>query len=475
MITKSIKRNIPYFLKNSLKTIYAYIPLRYRFNKNFRKTYNFSNASQWWSKKDLEEFQMQQLRKLLIHAYENVPYYRNIFNERGLKPIDIKDINDLKKLPYLTKDIIRKNLHNLIARNYSKRKLQYVTTSGSTGRPLGLYLEKGITDVKEWAFIWRQWNWAGLKLGAKRVIIRGDVIVRYKNNNRQLWEFDPLSNTLILSSYDLNDKNLPKYINKINKFKPDAIQGYPSNLYILSNYIKNNKLTINNIKCILTASENLYPFQRNIIQRYLGAKIFDLYGNTERSCLIMECEKNSYHPISEFGIIEIIGKDNKPVYVEDQVGEIVATGFNNYGMPLIRYRTMDMVLITLEKCKCGRNYPLVKRIEGRLQEYIQAKDGSIVSLAPAIFGIHDVELTKIKQLQFFQKEQGKLIIQGIRCPSFSATEVKEYILNLFKARFEGNFDLEVKLVDEISRTRTGKYRFLIQKLPIELIRNDNAI
>ena len=125
------------------------IPLSIRYGKVFRETYAFLQESQWWSREQLEEYQLEQLSKLLHHAYENVPYYRRIFDERGLKPKDIQDFKNLQQLPYLTKEIIQEKLPDLVARNYPDSKLQYVTTGGSTGIPPGFYLENGVSGAKE--------------------------------------------------------------------------------------------------------------------------------------------------------------------------------------------------------------------------------------------------------------------------------------------------------------------------------------
>jgi len=146
MSIKKFKKKLPYPIKQSAKYLYGAIPARFRYGKVFWKTYNFLQESQWWSREKLEEYQMQQLSKLLHHAYENVPYYRNIFDERGLRPENIQDFEDLKKLPYLTKENIRENIKDLIARNIPNANLKYVTTGVSTGIPLGFYQEKRVTD-----------------------------------------------------------------------------------------------------------------------------------------------------------------------------------------------------------------------------------------------------------------------------------------------------------------------------------------
>lgn len=152
MIEK-FSEKLPKALRYVAQYAYGKIPLSIRYGKVFRETYQFLQQSQWWSREQLEEYQLEQLSKLLLHAYENVSYYRRVFDERGLKPKDIQDFKDLQQLPYLTKEIIQNNLPDLVARKYPTSKLQYVIIGGSTGIPLGFYHENGVSGAKEWAFV----------------------------------------------------------------------------------------------------------------------------------------------------------------------------------------------------------------------------------------------------------------------------------------------------------------------------------
>lgn len=459
--------NLPYPIQQGLKYIYGSIPPHFRYGKVFWDTYNFLQESQWWSREKLEEYQMQQLSKLLDHAYENVPYYRRTFDERGLKPKDIKNLSDLKKLPYLTKEIIQNNLQDLVARNYPKSKLQYVTTGGSTGIPMGFYYERGVSAAKEWAFMLTQWNRVGFKIGDRCVVLRGNVVPSASKG--KFWEYDPANKNLILSSFHMADEILLIYVSKIKEFNPYFIQAYPSAITILAKYLeKNNIKPFTSVKAILCGSENLYLPQRKLLEKVLQCRVYSWYGQSEQVVLAGECEKSTYyHIFSEYGVTELIGQDNKQITHKGEIGEVVGTGFNNFVFPLIRYRTGDLAWLANTNCECGRNYPLLKKVEGRLQELIVDQNGSLIPLGPAIFGIHDAEWTKIKQIQFLQKTAGELVIRVVKSPSYSEAEIKDYVMELFKTRLGGRCKLHVKFVDHIPRTKSGKYRFLIQKLPIE--------
>ena len=310
MSIKILAKKLPFPIKQSMKYLYGTIPPRFRYGKVFWDTYNFLQESQWWGKERLEEYQMQQLSKLLNHAYENVPYYQKVFNERGLCPKDIQNFDDLRKLPYLTKEIIQENLPDLVARNYSKSKLQYVTTGGSIGIPMGFYQEKGVSAAKEQAFMLAQWNRVGFKIGDRCVVLRGNVV--HSASKGKLWEYEPVNKNLILSSYYMTDETLPKYIDRIREFKPDFIQAYPSAITILARYMKENNVEpFLSVKALLFGSENLYPWQREFLEKVFQCRAYSWYGHSEMCALAGECDQSIYyHIFPEYGFVELICSDN---------------------------------------------------------------------------------------------------------------------------------------------------------------------
>jgi len=448
------------------KYVYHSIPLPLRHGREFRRMYNFLQASQWWSKEKLEEYQMRELDKLLKYAYENVPYYRRIFDETGLKPKDIQDFDHFKKLPFLTKDIVRENLNDLIAKNIPKRNMNYVTTGGTSGKPLGFYIEKR-TDFIRMAFEWREWNWIGYEFGDRCVVLRGNVIKRKEHNEPSWWEYDRRHNYLILSVYDMTEENLMKYIQKIEEFKPKVIRAYPSALDILARFIKENNLSVNekrNLKAISTSSENLYPIQRESIEQTFKCKVFDKYGNCEQVTILGECEKHDgYHDFMEYSYTEILDEAGKEVTGEGKVGEIVSTGFTNYAMPFIRYKTEDLAEYTNNRCSCGRKLPLIKRIQGRLQELVVTKRGNLISMVA--LNMHSDVFDNVKQFQFYQDVPGKVIFKVIKKDTYTKKDTM-YILQELQRKMKNQVDITIEFVSRIPLGSRGKYTFLEQKLPI---------
>jgi len=433
----------------------------------FLKWYNFLQKSQWWSREKLEEYQMQQLEKLLNHAYKNVPYYKKVFDEKGLKPKDIQNFDDLRRLPILTKDDVRKNLKDLIARNIPREDMGYVTTGGTSGKPLGFYIERK-TNIIRMAFEWREWNWMDYKFGDRCIVLRGNVVGRKENGKPSWWEYDKENNYLILSTYDMTDEKLLKYIKKIEEFKPKIIRAYPSAIDILAKFIKENNYKINinrNIKAISTSSENLYLSQRKLVEEIFKCPIFDKYGNCEQVTILGECKKHEgYHDFMEYSYTEILDKEGISVTKEGEIGEIISTAFTNYAVPLIRYKTEDLARYTAHNCSCSRQFPLVKIIEGRLQELIVTKNGNLISMAA--LNMHSDVFDNVKQFQFYQDIPGKVIFKVIKKNTYSNKDTN-YIIQELQKKMKNQIDIKIKFVNEISLTKRGKYTFLIQKLPIE--------
>ena len=465
MDLKQFASSLPYPIKQPIRYIYGAIPSSIRYGKVFRETRAFLQESQWWSREKLEEYQIQQLSKLLCHAYENVPYYQRAFDERGLKPEDIQDFDDLRKLPYLTKDEVRDNFDDLMAKNLPKSRFEYTTTSGSTGIPLWFYRERGVTLPLETAFHARMRRWMGYRFGDKCAILRGNVVKRFEGNKQAWWEYNPIDKLLVLSSYHMTEENLFKYVKKLNEFQPQFIQAYPSVITTLAQFMKEHGIEpISSIKAILCGSENLYASQRKMLEEVFRCRVFSWYGHTEMVVLAGECEKDSrYHIFSEYGVTELVRSDGSPVECEGEIGEIIGTGFNNYAMPFIRYRTRDLATLTQERCSCGRNYPLLKNVEGRLQEFIVAKDGHLISLG-------DMQIPfafdNVRQFQFYQDEKGRVVFSVVKKDTYTEEDTNHIQIALYE-RFGESVEISIRFVDAIPQTQSGKYRFLIQKLPIE--------
>jgi len=458
---KSLYQTSSPWFKRISGRLYSILPMSIRYGKTFKITLEFLNKSQWWSREQFENWQLEQLKKLIRHAYENVPYYKHTFDQNRITPEDIKTLEDFRKISFVTRENIKKNLNDFVAINY-KNKIIPFTTGGSTGEPLKIYWEKGRTRPLEKAFMWRQWNWVNFNIGDKTAVLRGFLI------KKSWWYYDPIDKALVLSAYHLKGENIPHYIQKLREFQPVSIQAYPSVLTILAKYMKNkNTSPINSIKVILCGSENLFPYQRKLFEEVFQCRVFSWYGQGENVCLAANCEfSNNYHIFSEYGFTELIDEEGNPVEEEDERGEIVSTGFNNYALPLIRYRTGDIGVMTKDQCNCRRCYSLLKRIDGRKQDYIVTSDGRLISATALIFGQHFDAFSRIERMQLVQVQKGDVTVKIVKYPDYARKDEEEIRAKMIDC-VGSNLRINFSYVEQFHLTRRGKHIFVIQKLPID--------
>ncbi|MCK8518688.1 phenylacetate--CoA ligase family protein [Methanoculleus sp. 7T] len=430
----------------------------------YRETYALLQESRGWSRERLEAYQLQALARLLDHAYANVPYYRRVFDERGLVPEDIQTLRDLERLPFLTREDLQNNLADLKATNYPETAFEYVTTGGSTGIPVGFYYEKGASRAREWAFMKTQWDRVGYRFGDKCVVLRGYIVGSAKDE--VYWKKTLFGRWLLMSSHHMTEETLPAYIDRIRRFRPRFIQSYPSMAVILARYMVDHEVApFPTVKAILCGSENLYPWQRSLLEEAFKCRVFSWYGNSEQTVLAGECEESThYHIFPEYGIVELIGRDGRPVEGPGAMGEVVATSLMNPIFPLIRYRTMDVAVLGNGPCSCGRQYPLLEKVEGRLHEFIVTKSRRLISMTAV--NMHSDVFDNVAQFQFYQKKEGEVLLRIVRKPGYTDRDT-EYILRELEKKFEGDVDVTIRFVGKIPRTRRGKYQFLIQDLPLD--------
>lgn len=417
-----------------------------------QKYLKWLEKTQWWKPEELEELQNKRLRALIKHAYENVPYYHDLFKRLNLKPDDIKTKEDLQKLPFLTKDTIRRNLPYLLARNIPKSELMVRYSSGSTGEPLKYYMDKE-SYSHGWAQTFRCWGWAGYRIGDPYI-----KITHPRNTYLKKMQ-DILMNCTLIPAFDINDRTIGTIVEKIVRVRPKLIRGFASSVYILAKLIEKEGLNVH-VDAVMTTGDTLLPNYRRLIESQFNSEVFDAYGG-EGTPVAYECEQHDgYHIASEGVIVEII-KDYEVVHSDKEIGEVVLTNLTNYAMPLIRYRIKDLASISEDYCPCGRGLPMIKSIEGRSTDIIVTPDGRL--LTAHFFSTYLKYIEGIEQYQIVQEGPNNILIKIVKNDKFTDRDL-EYIETETNKRIGGEMDIEIKFVDSIPPTRSGKRRYVISKV-----------
>ncbi len=443
-------------IRQNIKTLFSRTSATYFTTKRLLKD------TEYLAPKALEEMQFAQFKRILIYAYKNVDYYRQLFKDLKLTPESFNAIEDIRKIPCLTKDVLRKENKRFITDRASKKLLLKVYTGGTTGTPMPLFRYPNDFS-RERAFEDYILTIQGADPESKRVHIRGEV-----NDSQGVYHaYSKINRTLYLSSHNLSDQNLKKYVDLINEFRPSLLYSLPSIATIIADYIKRNKLHIvDTIKHALTPSENIYPFQKEAIESVFGCKIILQYGHSEHCVIASPCDKNDfYHVLPQYGYVELIDENGGRVEENGRVGEIVATSFTNIGFPLIRYKTGDYAEYSNETCSCRRHYQLWKRVIGRGQAVALTKAHGKISIGPDLLcTIYNDEYAKIKQFKIEQNNIGKLniYIQPYENEGFS--DLENFFFNVFEKNYPRCFDLSVQEKDEAFFNQTDKNLYFIQNI-----------
>ncbi len=323
--------------------------------------------------------------KLFRKAYDESQFYRDLYTKHGISKDSIKSIDDIKKLPVITKDDIRLNAEKILIE--AKWKAMKAYTSGTTGQ--SLYIYQDMASVwKEQAYLYHYRALCGFTYGESLVSMRGHLDSRLFSMKL------PVGNILYLSSYQIKSENALRYRNAILEHKPKAIEGYPSSIYNLCCILKKAGIKLD-IPLCFTSSETLFDYQRRLFREVLGCETYDWYGCTEKTIALVETKNHDgYYELPGYSINE---------YMDDGV---VTTSLINDCFPLIRYKVNDLILPKTDYVPLSVDSPKIERLEGRTESYVIAKDGTIVGRLNFLF--KDVE--NIKLAQIVQKEPGQITI-----------------------------------------------------------------
>ena len=451
----------PYFLKCLASSYYGWASFSKKYGKFYESYSDELNTSQWLSTQELLDLQKERILKFIQYAYRNVPYYSELFEANGLTPSDIQCLDDIQKLPILTKEVLRRNSEDLLSRELNHRDLVWVHTSGTTGKALEIALSKECFQ-REYAFNWLHRSWAAVDKASDRIAtFAGHPVVPIDKMKRPFWVYNFHEKQLVFSSYHLSRANLPYYAEKLDRFRPDLIHGYPSSIYLVADYLLKQKIDTIRPKCVVTASETIFRHQRRTIEGAFDCRLLMWYGNTEMCANIVECPHGGLHVKHEHSYVEFLDEDNQPVKPGCS-GKMICTGFGNYATPLIRYEVGDVAVPIDEECSCGRGGHLVKEVVGRVEDYIVTPDGRFVGRLDHIFK----EALNVQEAQLIQETLCELTIRIVRRPEYSQ-ENEAFIKNEAHNRLGNSIKVKINYVDSIPRMSSGKLRFIISKINLD--------
>ncbi len=412
--------------------------------------YQFLLESQWWSKDQLQAYQWQMLRKLLDHAYSNTDFYRKRFDDLGAHPNDIRSPDDFRKLPCVTKDDVRNSLAGMRAKNFDQFQPVEIRTGGSTGAPLHMFKSRNAEHMRV-AVSWRTLKFGGVNFDTRKVLVNhSDSPV-----HRQ-WHVDFRRQFLLFYTAQTNDRTLSALLELSGKFKAESIIASIGFVRVLGEFAVRENVKLHHLKAIFVIGEAVSQQDRLMVEQCFGCRLYDAYGMRENAVSASECEFGNMHINSEFTLMEF--ENCGSVAPAERSAAIIGTNLHNFAVPLIRYSTEDLGRLCECECPCGRSLPVMKIDGGRSRDFIRTKSGYVFvtwHLAQLID-----KTMGVAQMQLHQPDIARVIVRLVRRPSFTQADEAAIVAKL-RALTRNEVDLQVQYVDDIPRTRLGKFRFVI--------------
>jgi phenylacetate-CoA ligase len=417
-----------------------------------------------FSPKRLRELQNKKLRRVITYAYNNVPFYHEKFKSSGLRPEDIRTVEDLNKIPVIRRAEIQQNADKIISTKFDKNDLMVESTSGSTGRPLRTYITKWEDEFRK-AKLLRANICCGHRPRDKWIVITAPQHLRSRMSRIQ--KFFGIFVPINMSVFD----EPRKQISIVENIRPDVIEGYSSSLLLMAKELEKSGLEIHSPRILIGEAEMIDRNERHLIEKKFAAPLYDQYGSVELEVVAWQCEEKSYYHIdADTVIVQFIDQNGDEVSPGEK-GEIVCTSLYNYAMPFIRYAVGDIGVAADAdaSCRCGRKLPLLKNIEGRKDSLIVLPHGRV--LTPLAFG-WAMEFFKyyfeIDQYRLIQKKFDffKLLIKvrdGCDVDKrFMADELIKHLRSMLNISQEVTFDVE--FIDSIPLDKSGKLRKVISEI-----------
>lgn len=401
----------------------------------------------------LDALQARLLYKTLRTAIARLPFYAHI---RPDFPVAAAPEVLREAFPIIGKETLIAHRASLYPNGGARRAWQAAgKTSGTTGAPLEVFRSLQ-SLLMEQAFVKRHWAWGGYRDGMVRASLRGDLVTGVDAARPPFWFWNRYNRQLLVSSRHLTEAHADAIIDRLDALAPAMLQAYPSTAFTLAGLLERRQRRLR-IPVIFTASEPLYQHQRALIRDRLGATIMDMYGMAERVAFASECEHGQLHLNPDYAYVEIVDADGRPT---DGEGCVVGTTFHNHAMPLVRYRLSDRTRWKPGACACGRAFPMIERVSGKLEDTISGSGGAPVSASVLTFAFKGLD--QIRKSQVAQVGAASWEVRVVPLPGFTPAH-QQYLIDNIHRLVDPHVLVKVVLKDELPNTAAGKFRWVVNE------------
>lgn len=439
----------PVFFQHIMTSVKGYQNAKNRFGKIYYEYREFLKDFDNWTLDRKYEYQRNELIRFIRYAYENSSFYHELYKDIDI--YSIENIDDLKELPVVDKEMLRASIEDVYAVN--KKGAIEGHTGGTTGKSL-VVLRTQEDLMKRMATLDHFKSKVGFEnLKMRRATFNGKHIVPQSQRRKIFWRYNAACKQMIFSSFHITEENMKYYVDELNKFKPQALDGFFTSMCDIAGYIErhNIKLLFKPV-AIFPTSETLTVEGRERLERVFCCKVYDQYASSEGAPFVVECQNQVLHMDLSTGVFEKFRADSD---------EILVTSFTTHGTPLIRYRIGDSMIFADpdEACACGNNQPIVKRIEGRKLDFLYNAEGAKINSGNVSNLFKNIP-NAIVRAQLVQDRMNEVTILLEVDKNIYKKEYDTLLLNEFVHKFGKNTKAVIKHVDEIPRAKSGKFQLI---------------
>jgi phenylacetate-CoA ligase len=412
--------------------------------------------TQFMSQSELEAIQWMRLKEMWAFLWRQNSFHRKRFIDGGLAEDSLKAPDDIRKLPFLTKQEIRAAGKAMLSAGFETQNLQHFKTGGSTGKALDIFITETCSEQRN-ACARRHDRWTGWEPGEAIGAVWGNPKLPCSFKEKLI---DRLVQPYIyFDTMAVTDTSVERFALEWQKAQPTLLFGHAHSLFILAQMVQ--RLEIEQIRPvgIIATSMMLLPHERTLIEKVFKVPVTDRYGCEEVSLIGCECERHDgMHMNVEHLVIEFIKEDGTAA-VPGEPGHIVVTDLMNRAMPFIRYRVEDIGVPLDRKCPCGRGLPLMGKVAGRVADFLVKRDGTRVA------GVSLIEntLTRwpgIDQMQLVQDSVDDIRINLVPGKAYSDA-IRSKLVDYFRQLFGPDTRIQIEEIEEIQPESSGKFRFAV--------------
>jgi phenylacetate-CoA ligase len=450
-MTEALYPHLPITLQNLACSWYGRKEAKTRLGPEFEKHLSQLMECEKWSRTEIRAYQDERVRDLIRYAYEHVPFHRDRMRARKLTPADILTVDDLAKIPILTKEDVRNNRDRLLSTQARPADLQLRHTSGTTGKALELYVSRSAIAM-QWAIWWRHRIRFGVHPGTWHVNFTGKLVVPMSQGAPPYWRWNRPIHQALINMQQLTASKIAPILQFLDEQSFDLYTGYPSIIHAFVMAANHAGLRLHNPpKLIATGAENVLENQRADIAEFTGSVVTDQWGMTEACANASQCRNFAYHEDFEFGAIERVEESRANGLRQ---GRLLCTGFTTPEFPLIRYDVGDIGIWPADQtCPCGLQSPLLTGILGRVDDYVLTPEGTRIMRFDYIFK----HVPNVRECQVVQERLGEITLCVVPRNGYNHADehtLREEVRKWISPTLAVHFDY----MNEIPREANGKFR-----------------